>query len=66
MPEKKTIVVTAIALLLAALAGMEWVAEHRWYVHEDIARPAEVIDPGLPEVREFSDDATLASPRLTR
>jgi regulator of protease activity HflC (stomatin/prohibitin superfamily) len=66
MPQKKAIVVTAIALLLAALAGMEWVAEHQWAVHEDLARPAEVADPGLPEVREFSDDATLASPRFSR
>ena len=66
MLEKKTIVVTALALLLAALAGMEWVAERRWYVSENTARPAEVADPGLPEVREFSDDATFASPRLTR
>lgn len=66
MPATKTLVVLAIGLLLAALAGMEWVAEHRWYVHDEIARPMEVSDPGLPEVREFSDDATLASPRLTR
>ena len=66
MLEKKTIVVAALALLLAALAGMEWVAEHRWYVHENSARSAEVSDPGLPEVREFSDDATFASPRFTR
>ena len=66
MPQKKTIVVAALALLLAALAGMEWVAEHRWYVQESIARPAEVSDPGLPEVREFSDDGTFASPRLSR
>jgi hypothetical protein len=66
MPRKKTIVVAALALLLAALAGMEWVAEHRWYVGENTARPSEVPDPGLPEVREFSDDAAFASPRFTR
>ena len=62
---KNTMVALAIGLLLVALAGMEWVAEHRWYAQDGV-RPAEVADSGLPEVRDLDDSGALASPHIVR
>lgn len=63
---KNILVAVSIALLLVALAGMEWMAEHQWYVVQDAAHPAEVADSGLPEVRDLDDGGALASPHFVR
>jgi hypothetical protein len=60
------------ALLLGALAGIEWWAEHRWPAgavvrHETAAsRPGEIADLGVPVVPEIDDADASASPRLSR
>jgi hypothetical protein len=61
------------ALLIGALAGMEWWAEHHWSAADAIVRPAaagspfgEIPDPGVPETREGEAPEASASPRLTR
>lgn len=59
------IVGTGVALLVAALAAVEWVAEHR-HSAEPPTRSAEAPDPGLPTVPESDADAVSASPRVTR
>lgn len=60
----EVVVGAGAALLLGALAGMEWWAEHRWPADDAVVRPAEV-QSDLPEVREVEPEAA-ASPRLSR
>lgn len=62
---KQALVAAAVGLLIAALAGMEWVAERHFYVQESTL-PMEVADPGLPDGRDLEDSAAFASPRFTR
>jgi hypothetical protein len=59
------IVGTGVALLVAALAAVEWVAEHRQPAGT-LMRSAEAPDLGLPTVPESDADTPAASPRLTR
>jgi hypothetical protein len=59
------VVGAGVALLLGALAGVEWWAEHQWSVDSAVVRPEELSDSGLPVTREVEPDA-LASPRLSR
>lgn len=61
----EVVVATGAALLLGALAGVEWWAEHQSAV-VTVAHPAEFSDPGLPTVPEIGDTEASASPRLTR
>jgi hypothetical protein len=62
---KQALVAAVVGLLIAALAGMEWVAERQFYVHES-AYSAEVADPGLSEGRDLEDTAASASPGFIR
>jgi len=62
---KQAFVAAAVGLLIAALAGMEWVAERQFYVQEQ-THSMEVADPGLPDGRDPEDGAAFASPRFTR
>lgn len=59
------VVATGAALLLGALAGVEWWAEHQWSV-ETVAQPAEFADPGLPTAPEVEATEASASPHFTR
>jgi hypothetical protein len=62
----EVVVGAGAALLLGALAGMEWWAEHRWPADVDaVVRPGEV-ESDLPEVREVESSEAAASPRLSR
>ena len=54
------------ALLLGALAGVEWWAEHQWRAEDVVVRPADVADAGLPEASEVEAHEASASPRLSR
>jgi len=69
----EVVVGAGAALLLGALAGVEWWAEHQWsgadavVRPEDVnARPGEIPDTGLPVTREIDAADASASPRLTR
>ena len=62
----EVVVGAGAALLLGALAGVEWWAEHRWPADVDaVVRPGEVHSD-LPEVREVEQSEAAASPRLSR
>ena len=62
----EVVVGAGAALLLGALAGVEWWAEHRWPADDVVVRPDEV-QSDLPEVRELElSEAAAASPRLSR
>jgi len=61
----EVVVGAGAALLLGALAGVEWWAEHRWPA-DAIVSPGELQDSGLPEVREGAEPEASASPRLSR
>jgi hypothetical protein len=51
------------ALLIGALAGVEWWAEHQWSANEEaVLRP----EAGLPETGEVDTTEALASPRFSR
>ena len=54
------------AILIGALAGIEWWAEHRWRVDDVIVLPAETVETGLPEASEVETPDASASPRLSR
>ena len=60
------------ALLLGALAGIEWWAEHRWprdtalRPADDAAQRVQWPDAGVPVTREIDDAEASASPRLSR
>ena len=54
------------ALLIGALAGVEWWAEHQWRAEDVIVRPADVAESGLPETSEVETPDASASPRLSR
>jgi hypothetical protein len=55
------------ALLVSALAGVEWWAEHQWHAEDFVVRPAEVaVEPGLPDTTEADTPDASASPRLSR
>jgi hypothetical protein len=60
------------ALLLGALAGIEWWAEHSWSADAvvrpdvEIAHPGLAPDTGVPVTRELDDAEASASPRLSR
>ena len=67
----EVIVGAGAALLIAALAGVEWWAEHQWVAPEAVVRPAQqegwLGDRGetaLPEAGETPE--AFASPRLSR
>jgi hypothetical protein len=61
----EVVVGAGAALLLGALAGVEWWAEHRWPADVDaVVRPG-AVQSDLPEVPELDSEAA-ASPRLTR
>lgn len=61
----EVVVGAGAALLIGALAGVEWWAEHRWPADADaVVRPGEV-QSDLPEVLELDSEAA-ASPRLSR
>jgi hypothetical protein len=67
----EVVVGAGAALLLGALAGIEWWAEHQWSP-DAVVRPADTVraaqgaDPGLPVTREIDDAEASASPRLSR
>ena len=50
------------ALLIGALAGVEWWAETRWSANETAVR----VESDLPETGEVDATEALASPRLSR
>ena len=61
------------ALLIGALAGVEWWAEHQWSVNDGAVRSADrsgwIGDRGetrLPETGEVDVTEAFASPRLSR
>jgi hypothetical protein len=61
------------ALLIGALAGVEWWAEHQWVAHDAVVRSGDrggwIGDRGetsLPETSEVDASEALASPRLSR
>jgi hypothetical protein len=61
------------ALLIGALAGVEWWAEHQWSAADGVVRPGdagqrpgEVPDVSLPETREIDESEASASPRFSR
>ena len=62
----EVVVGAGAALLVSALAGMEWWAEHQWRADNAIVRPADVADAGLPEASEVETPDASASPRLSR
>ena len=61
----EVVVATGAALLIGALAGVEWWAEHQWPA-DAVVRPADLADPGLPTWAEVEDTDVSASPHLTR
>ena len=62
----EVVVGAGAALLLGALAGVEWWAEHRWPADVDaVVRPGEA-QSDLPEMREVEHSEAAASPRLSR
>ena len=68
----EVVVGAGAALLLGALAGIEWWAEHRW-PEDAIVRPAadamqpgQGSDAGVPVLREIDAAEASASPRLSR
>lgn len=62
----EVVVGAGAALLIGALAGVEWWAEHRWPAGVDaVVRPVEAVQSDLPEARELESEAA-ASPRLSR
>ncbi len=61
----EVVVGTGAALLIAALAGVEWWAEHRWATADAVVYPGET-EFGLPETPEVEAPAASASPRLSR
>ena len=61
----EVVVGAGAALLLGALAGVEWWAEHRWPADVDaVVRPGD-RPPELPETPEV-EQSGAASPRLSR
>jgi hypothetical protein len=55
------------ALLIGALAGVEWWAEHQWVASEAVVRPEDAgRDVGLPETPELEESEAAASPRFSR
>ena len=61
----EVVVGAGAALLLGALAGVEWWAEHRWPADVDaVVRPGDV-QSDLPETPE-TEHSGAASPRLSR
>ncbi|MBM3221827.1 MAG: hypothetical protein FJZ38_24690 [Candidatus Rokubacteria bacterium] len=54
------------ALLIGALAGVEWWAEHQWVAADAVVRPADGLEAALPESIEVDGPEALASPRLSR
>lgn len=64
----EVVVGAGAALLLGALAGLEWWAEHQW-TDDAVVRPAADTAPrdlGVPVMREIDDAEASASPRLSR
>jgi hypothetical protein len=62
----EVVVGAGAALLIGALAGVEWWAEHHWPVDVDAGvRSSEAAQSDLPEMPEFEAEAA-ASPRLIR
>jgi hypothetical protein len=64
----EVVVGAGAALLLGALAGIEWWAEHQW-PKDAVVRPAADSapgDPGVPVTIEIDDTEASASPRLSR
>ena len=51
----EVVVAAGVALLIGALAGVEWWAEHHWPA-DIVVRPADAVD----------DADVFASPRLSR
>ena len=68
----EVVVGAGAALLLGALAGIEWWAEHQWAQDgvvrsaEDTVQRAQGPDAGMPVTREIDDAEAFASPRLSR
>lgn len=63
----EVVVGAGLALLLGALAGVEWWAEHRWPADVDAGvRPGEAVQLDLPEMREVEQSEAAASPRFSR
>jgi hypothetical protein len=68
----EVVVGAGAALLLGALAGIEWWAEHHWPQDavvrpaDDAAQRAQGPDAGVPVTREIDDAEAFASPRLSR
>jgi hypothetical protein len=64
----EVVVGAGAALLLGALAGIEWWAEHQW-LEDAVVRPAADVAPvelGVPVTREIDSAEASASPRLSR
>ena len=62
----EVVVGAGAALLLGALAGVEWWAEHRWPADGDAVVRSEEVQSDLPEVRELEYSEAAASPRFSR
>jgi hypothetical protein len=62
----EVVVGAGAALLLGALAGVEWWSEHQWRAADVIVRPLETTDSALPEISETDAADASASPRLSR
>jgi hypothetical protein len=54
------------ALLIGALAGVEWWAERQWAADSAVVRPADTVEAALPESSEVDAPEASASPRLSR
>lgn len=54
------------ALLVSALAGIEWWAEHEWRGDSVVVRPTDVAGGALPETSEVDTTEASASPSLSR
>ena len=62
----EVVVGAGAALLIGALAGVEWWAEHQWSADNAVVRPADGADAALPEGSEVAVSEAAASPRLSR
>ena len=62
----EAIVAVGAALLIAALAGVEWWAEHQWTAADVVVAPADTPEFGLPDTPEVEAHEPSASPRLSR
>ncbi len=68
----RMVVGAGAALLIGALAGVEWWAEHQWRADavgrppEASAYPGEIPETGLPTEHEIEQSEAAASPRLSR